>query len=135
MFVRNITNFLVNKLSLKLHLIWTKKKTSLLFISSVLQVGKAEFLGRAIGKPNVLLCEETYKAPSLEWFQIFRGTDEAGELLAAFEMFEVNFLYQGSLNKYNIEWRLKFYRKSRGLYSVEDLMNVIKHMRESSKGL
>ena len=55
-----------------------------------IQVGKAEFLGRAIGKPNVLLCEEDYKAPSLEWFQIFRGTDEAGELLAAFEMFEVS---------------------------------------------
>ena len=27
---------------------------------------------------------------SLEWFQIYRGTEEAGELLAAFEMFEVS---------------------------------------------
>ena len=52
-------------------------------------MGKAEFLGRAIGKPHVTLCEETYKAPSLEWFQIHRGCEEAGELLAAFEMFEV----------------------------------------------
>ena len=59
------------------------------FFLFTFQVGKAEFLGRAIGKPNVLLCEEDYKAPSLEWFQIYRGTDEAGELLAAFEMFEV----------------------------------------------
>ena len=59
------------------------------FFFFTFQVGKAEFLGRAIGKPNVLLCEEDYKAPSLEWFQIYRGTDEAGELLAAFEMFEV----------------------------------------------
>ena len=60
------------------------------FFLFTFQVGKAEFLGRAIGKPNVLLCEEDYKAPSLEWFQIYRGTDEAGELLAAFEMFEVD---------------------------------------------
>ena len=52
-------------------------------------MGKAEFLGRAIGKPNAILCEEDYKAPSLEWFQIHRGAEDAGELLAAFEMFEV----------------------------------------------
>jgi hypothetical protein len=52
-------------------------------------VGKAEFLGRAIGKPNVQLCEEDYHTPSLEWYQIHRGAEEAGELLAAFEMFEV----------------------------------------------
>ena len=62
-------------------------------LSTFFQVGKAEFLGRAIGKPNVLLCEEEYIAPKLEWFQIFRGTDEAGELLAAFEMFEVKFVF------------------------------------------
>ena len=37
----------------------------------------------------MILCEEDYKAPSLEWFQIHRGSEEAGELLAAFEMFEV----------------------------------------------
>ena len=55
------------------------------------QVGKAEFLGRAIGKPNAILFEENYKAPSLEWFQIHRGSEDAGELLAAFEMFEVSF--------------------------------------------
>ena len=55
------------------------------------QVGKAEFLGRAIGKPNAILFEEDYKAPSLEWFQIHRGSEDAGELLAAFEMFEVGF--------------------------------------------
>ena len=52
-------------------------------------MGKAEFLGRAIGKPNAILFEEDYKAPSLEWFQIHRGAEDAGELLAAFEMFEV----------------------------------------------
>ena len=67
-----------------------KRFFNIFFLLFTFQVGKAEFLGRAIGKPNVLLCEEDYKAPSLEWFQIYRGTDEAGELLAAFEMFEVD---------------------------------------------
>ena len=44
-----------------------------------LQVGKGEFLGRAIGKPHVNLCEDNYKTPILEWFQIFRGPEEAGK--------------------------------------------------------
>ena len=56
------------------------------------QVGKAVFLGRAIGKPSVCLAEDNYKQPSLEWFQIYRGSEEAGELLAAFELFEVHFI-------------------------------------------
>ena len=55
------------------------------------KVGKAEFLGRAIGKPHIQLCEDPYSVPKLEWFQIYRGTEEAGELLSAFEMFEVIF--------------------------------------------
>ena len=53
------------------------------------QVGKAEFLGRALGRPTVTLVEDNYRQPSLEWFQIHRGNDEAGELLATFQMFEV----------------------------------------------
>ena len=71
---------------------------SLLNCSFAFQVGKAEFLGRAIGKPNVQLCEEDYKTPSLEWFQIHRGSEDAGELLAAFEMFEVIFYIDVSEN-------------------------------------
>ena len=52
-------------------------------------MGKPEFIGRAIGKPHIQLCEDPYVVPKLEWFQIYRGTEEAGELLSAFEMFEV----------------------------------------------
>ena len=52
-------------------------------------MGKAEFLGRALGRPTVTLVEDNYRQPSLEWFQIHRGNDEAGELLATFQMFEV----------------------------------------------
>ena len=83
---------------------WPSAFSTFFFLLFTFQVGKAEFLGRAIGKPNVLLCEEDYKAPSLEWFQIYRGTDEAGELLAAFEMFEVGF--STKLNYSRTETRL-----------------------------
>lgn len=53
------------------------------------KVGKSEFIGRAIAKPKVKLKENSYKIPVLEWFEIFRGQDTAGELLAAFEMLEI----------------------------------------------
>ncbi|XP_037936219.1 otoferlin-like [Teleopsis dalmanni] len=53
------------------------------------KVGKSEFIGRAIAKPRVKLRENAYVTPSLEWFDIVRGPDNAGELLAAFEMLEI----------------------------------------------
>ncbi|XP_017781557.1 PREDICTED: otoferlin-like isoform X2 [Nicrophorus vespilloides] len=57
------------------------------------KVGKSEFIGRAIAKPQVKLLEEPYTKPKfptkLEWFDITRGTDHAGELLAAFELLEL----------------------------------------------
>lgn len=52
------------------------------------KVGKSEFIGRTIAKPCIKLKENTYVTPTLEWFDISRGTDNAGELLAAFEMIE-----------------------------------------------
>lgn len=57
------------------------------------KVGKSEFIGRTSAKPQVKLKEQTYAKPkfppSLEWFDISRGTDHAGELLAAFELLEI----------------------------------------------
>lgn len=53
------------------------------------KVGKSEFIGRAIAKPSIKLKENPYLTPSLEWFDITRGLDNAGELLAAFEMIEI----------------------------------------------
>lgn len=52
------------------------------------KVGKSEFIGRALAKASVTLRQNTYKLPTLEWFDITRGLDNAGELLAAFEMIE-----------------------------------------------
>ena len=50
-------------------------------------------MGRAVGKPHIQLCEDSYKVQKLEWFQIYRGMEEAGELLSAFEMFEVCYFH------------------------------------------
>ncbi|KAK9882800.1 hypothetical protein WA026_023314 [Henosepilachna vigintioctopunctata] len=57
------------------------------------KVGKSEFIGRALAKPRVKLRGEAYAKPKfppmLEWFEIHRGADKAGELLAAFELLEI----------------------------------------------
>ncbi len=55
--------------------------------------GKSEFIGRALAKPVVKMSHERYERPNfppnLEWFDIYRGSDRAGELLAAFELLQV----------------------------------------------
>ena len=55
--------------------------------------GDSEFIGRALARPIVKMACEPYEKPffppALEWFQIFRGEERAGELLAAFELLQV----------------------------------------------
>ncbi|KAG8297656.1 hypothetical protein J6590_031697 [Homalodisca vitripennis] len=57
------------------------------------KVGKSEFIGRALAKPHVKLLEEPYEKPefppSLEWYEISRGPEHAGELLATFELLQL----------------------------------------------
>lgn len=57
------------------------------------KVGKSEFIGRTLAKPHVKAFEDTYERPqfppSLEWYDITRGDDRAGELLATFELLEI----------------------------------------------
>lgn len=53
------------------------------------KVGKSEFIGRTIVRPRIKLKENAYVTPVLEWCDIARGLDNAGELLAAFEMIEI----------------------------------------------
>ncbi|ESO87490.1 hypothetical protein LOTGIDRAFT_63021, partial [Lottia gigantea] len=56
-------------------------------------VGKSEFIGRCLCKPVVKQSTEKYDPPKfpprLEWWDITRGMDRAGELLAAFELLQV----------------------------------------------
>ena len=55
--------------------------------------GDSEFIGRALSRPIVKMACEPYEKPffppALEWFQVFRGEEKAGELLAAFELLQV----------------------------------------------
>lgn len=55
--------------------------------------GKSEFIGRALCKPVVKLSTEEYGPPKfpprLEWWDIYRGSERAGELLATFELLQV----------------------------------------------
>ncbi|PSN37731.1 Otoferlin [Blattella germanica] len=57
------------------------------------KVGKSEFIGRTVAKPHVKLAEEPYQKPnfppSLEWYELTRGPDHAGELLATFELLQM----------------------------------------------
>ncbi|XP_065652291.1 otoferlin isoform X5 [Hydra vulgaris] len=56
--------------------------------------GDIEFIGRAMCRPLVKQISDPYDKPffppRLEWFQIYRGDSEAGELLAAFELFQLS---------------------------------------------
>uniref|UniRef100_A0A8C5FBZ1 Otoferlin a n=1 Tax=Gadus morhua TaxID=8049 RepID=A0A8C5FBZ1_GADMO len=55
-------------------------------------VGKAEFIGRAFAKPITKMCDEHYGPPrfppQLEYYQLYRGNNTAGDLLAAFELLQ-----------------------------------------------
>uniref|UniRef100_A0A1I8F1Y4 FerB domain-containing protein n=1 Tax=Macrostomum lignano TaxID=282301 RepID=A0A1I8F1Y4_9PLAT len=55
---------------------------------------KPEFLGRCFCKPMVTLAtsalREPYRPPRLDWWEIYRGQLNAGELLAAFELIQLD---------------------------------------------
>ncbi|CAM1319906.1 FER1L6 (predicted) [Pycnogonum litorale] len=63
------------------------------------KVGKSEFIGRALAKPHVKLSDDKYDKPSfppqLEWFELYRGGEYAGELLATFELLQVSDVVEG----------------------------------------
>jgi hypothetical protein len=66
-----------------------------MFILYLISQGKSEFIGRTVAKPHVKLAEEPYGKPnfppSLEWYELMRGPDHAGELLATFELLQVSY--------------------------------------------
>uniref|UniRef100_A0A8C3Y454 C2 domain-containing protein n=1 Tax=Catharus ustulatus TaxID=91951 RepID=A0A8C3Y454_CATUS len=57
--------------------------------------GAPEFLGQAFAVPQVKLVDEPYTKPALQFFDFYRGTKAAGELIAAFELIELD--YRGYL--------------------------------------
>ncbi|XP_028412829.1 myoferlin-like isoform X1 [Dendronephthya gigantea] len=50
-------------------------------------VGKDEYIGRTIVKPTVKLNGSQPPSPQLLWYDITKGDEDAGEMLAAFELF------------------------------------------------
>uniref|UniRef100_A0A8C3DYU5 Uncharacterized protein n=1 Tax=Corvus moneduloides TaxID=1196302 RepID=A0A8C3DYU5_CORMO len=57
--------------------------------------GSPEFLGQAFAVPQVKLVDEPYTKPALQFFDFYRGTKAAGELVATFELIELD--YSGCL--------------------------------------
>ncbi|NXS87500.1 FR1L4 protein, partial [Erpornis zantholeuca] len=53
--------------------------------------GSPEFLGQAFAVPQVKLVDEPYTKPSLQFFDFYRGTKAAGELIATFELIELDY--------------------------------------------
>ncbi|XP_048878815.1 fer-1-like protein 4 [Brienomyrus brachyistius] len=59
------------------------------------KIGSAEPLGRAFAEPEIKFVEEAYKKPALQFFDITMGKVPAGELLAAFELIELDYAHFG----------------------------------------
>ncbi|NWW45628.1 FR1L4 protein, partial [Pedionomus torquatus] len=53
--------------------------------------GSPEFLGQAFAVPQVKLVDEPYTKPALQFFDLHKGTKAAGELIATFELIELDY--------------------------------------------
>ncbi|XP_010021877.1 PREDICTED: LOW QUALITY PROTEIN: fer-1-like protein 4, partial [Nestor notabilis] len=53
--------------------------------------GSPEFLGQAFAVPRVKLVDEPYTKPALQFFDFYKGTKAAGELIASFELIELDY--------------------------------------------
>ncbi|NXM94772.1 FR1L4 protein, partial [Sylvia borin] len=70
-----------------------KTETPLIIINlfSHSKFGSPEFLGQAFAVPQVKLVDEPYTKPALQFFDFYRGTKAAGELIATFELIELDY--------------------------------------------
>ncbi|KAM6242733.1 fer-1-like protein 4 isoform 3-T3 [Spheniscus humboldti] len=53
--------------------------------------GSPEFLGHAFAVPQVKLVDEPYTKPALQFFDFYKGTKAVGELIATFELMELDY--------------------------------------------
>ncbi|NWZ59204.1 FR1L4 protein, partial [Haliaeetus albicilla] len=53
--------------------------------------GSPEFLGHAFAVPHVKLVDEPYTKPALQFFDFYKGTKAVGELVATFELIELDY--------------------------------------------
>ncbi|NXF60903.1 FR1L4 protein, partial [Ciccaba nigrolineata] len=53
--------------------------------------GSPEFLGQAFAVPQVKLVDEPYTKPALQFFDFYKGAKAVGELIATFELIELDY--------------------------------------------
>ncbi|KFZ56822.1 Fer-1-like 4, partial [Podiceps cristatus] len=53
--------------------------------------GSPEFIGQTFAAPQVKLVDEPYTKPALQFFDFYKGTKAAGELIATFELIELDY--------------------------------------------
>ncbi|XP_075818961.1 fer-1-like protein 4 [Microtus pennsylvanicus] len=53
--------------------------------------GPSVFLGRALAAPKVKLIEDPYQRPELQFFPLRKGSQTAGEVIATFELIELDY--------------------------------------------
>lgn len=74
--------------------------------------GSPEFLGQAFAVPQVELVDEPYCKPALQFFNFYKGTKTAGELIATFELIELD--YSGYLEVMGLEEATSSFQLKRG---------------------
>ena len=70
--------------------------------------GSAEFLGRTKAYPMVKLDPTDGRTPVLQWYTIKKGAQYGGELLAAFELFQVS-ISSGQCLQYLVKLHMAVY--------------------------
>ena len=48
-----------------------------------------DYLGMSLATPKVVIFKEDALTSKLSWFPVVRGTEQGGEILAAFELYQV----------------------------------------------
>uniref|UniRef100_A0A674C754 Fer-1-like protein 4 n=1 Tax=Salmo trutta TaxID=8032 RepID=A0A674C754_SALTR len=95
------------------------------------KMGSPEPLGRAFAEPELKFVEEPYKKPVLKFFDISRGKSSAGELLAAFELIELDYSRFGEPSlPADVDPREPEYLKEEKYYIIPDgVRPVLKKFR------
>ncbi|XP_046882515.1 fer-1-like protein 4 [Hypomesus transpacificus] len=94
-------------------------------------MSKNDPLGRAFAEPELKFVEEPYKKPGLKFFNITRGRSHAGQLLAAFELIELDYSCFGepSLNADVDPQEPQFLEEERCYVIPEGVRPVLKTFR------
>ncbi|KAJ7998679.1 hypothetical protein DPEC_G00207380 [Dallia pectoralis] len=95
------------------------------------KMGSPEPLGKAFARPELKFVEEPYTKPMLEFFDISRGKSSAGELLATFELIELDYSSFGAPSlPIDVDPREPEYLETEKCYVIPDgVRPVLKRFR------